>query len=880
MTVHRIHWSSASRSGARVVPGVLIAGVPHLLTVPGVNITGVSWSGDTDPAWWPTGTPSVKGWLHTGDGAPPFVIEERASPVQGTLKVRVPPLALYDVDGEVTRLLSSRSLPFTLLAADLSASATTIPTDVPSAAAFFGASGVIHLGRERVTFSGTSGANLTGCTRATAGTAAIAYRATAGHRIYWAPSGVDVLPSVINRRVTLWALLIDDAGNVQNPTLLADCRGAIGAELDESRGCWTLPIKHVIEVLAEKADTPAISVRGVMHRGSGYRGASVVGENVPDFNALAATWQAPSGGGGATMCLEESGSAQPDLGWHPTRESFLSAWNRAAQGLSTTLVANPANGTFGVFSAHGSDRRLTARFGWEGRTVTSPAEADEGTQRTAVYSATPFPLACMWLLGPVNFSPEDIAQVPAVPGTLPQDVLAYWTLRTDRDNGFLPKRTLTSKITAVGSDTLALESADVQEDSHAALLITKPTAARLGLYAEGPRWHHVLRYGVLAQLADARGIDHLGDAFAWGHMADVAQRSPGLGSSVRRYDLDITEPLADLFANEARLRGGALVTRWGRVSIATFPEVSATARTTADFTTQDLLGGELPNVSQCRDDLATSFKLTLSNGDTVRIIDGAAVKESGEGEEIEVSVPPGCLTETEEGLPLNTMSALGTATLGPWARPYDVAELPLTLAAAGVEIGDILSIKEWCAPNLDGGRGLHAPGLPAVAARCMVFGRKIDLSAGVVVLSVRMAGGAVYGYAPAALVSSIAGAVLTLDTTTLGACGFAPTYREDGTETSDGGADTFSVGDQVNLLEIDTETPASPFSAEVVSVSGATVTLDASPGASWEALATAGRVMLEFARWDVIVDSQKQWAYIADDATGQLSDGTPARRYA
>ena len=60
-----------------------------------------------------------------------------------------------------------------------------------------------------------------------------------------------------------------------------------------------------------------------------------------------------------------------------------------------------------------------------------------------------------------------------------------------------------------------------------------------------------------------------------------------------------------------------------------------------------------------------------------------------------------------------------------------------------------------------------------------------------------------------AMRSSIAAAVLTLDTTTLGACGFAPTYREDGTETNDGGAYTFSVGDKVNLLEIDTDKPVS-----------------------------------------------------------------------
>ena len=878
MTIARINWTTATR-GARVVPGVLIAGVPHLITIPGVSITGVTWTDDSDPAWFVGSSPSVKGWLANGRDAAPLVIEERASPVQGKLSVRVPDVELYDDEGVITRLLASRSLPFVLLAADLSATGTTLTTDVPDASVIFGASGVAHIGRERITYTGTSGGSLTGCTRGTAGTAAIAYRAQSGHRVYAAPSGVDVLPSVVKRRVTLWALLINDAGAVVDPTLLADCRGAIGATLDSSRAAWSLPLRHVIDVLSEKADAPFITVRGIMHRGIGFRGASIVGENVPDYNALCATWQAPSGGGGATMCLE-SGGTGVDVGWHPTRESFLSDWNVTAAGLSTTLNTNPANGTLGVFAAHGSDRRLVARFGWEGRTVASPDDPTDGTERTAVYSNTPFPDACMWLYGAVPFSPSDIAQVPSLPGALPADVIAYWTLRTERDNGFVPKRTITSKIRAVGSSTLTLEAVDVQENSHAALLITRPTAARLGLWAEGPSWPDVIRHGVLTPLADARGLDHLQDAFAWDHLVNVVRSSPGLGSDARRYDLDITEPLTELFNNETRLHAGALVTHHGRVSMATFPEVPITARTVASFTTTDFLASELPNVSQCRDDLATSFKITLPNGDVVRVVDAAAVKESGEGEEIEVTAPRGCLTETAAGLPLETITGLAVSTLAPWSHPYDVAELPLPLAAVGVEIGDIISVKEWSVPNLDGGRGLHAPGFPSEPVRCMVFGRKIDLSDGHVVLSVRMAGGAVYGYAPSALVSGITGAVLTLDTVTCGPCGFGATYREDGTLRTDGGADYFEPGFKVLLLEIDTETPGTPFSAEVVSTSGATVTLDSAPGAAWEALASAGRVMLEFVRWDTATVDQKQWAYIADDATNTLSDGTLARRYA
>ena len=877
--VARLDWSTAS-AGARVVPAVLIAGFPFLIVPPGTNITSVAWTDGADAAWFVGSSPSVKGWLANGHDGTPFVIEERASPVQGTLKVRVPPLELLNVEGEVFRLLATRTTPFAKLAADLSATATTIVTDIPSASGFFGSSGVVHLGRERIEFAGTSGASLTGCTRGTAGTAAIAYRAQSNHRIFAQPAGVHVLPSVINRRVTLWALLVSESGAVVNPTLLADCRGAIGGGPGESGQEWVLPIKHVIEVLAEKADTPALNVSGIMHRGRNFRGTGIVGENVPDFNVLCATWQAPSGGSGVTMCLED-GQAQPsvDAGWHPTRESFLDAWHATAAGLSTTLNAHDHGRVFGVFAQHGTDRRLVVRFGWEGRTVASPEEPDEGATTTAVYSSTPFPEACMWLFGAVPFSPLDVAQVPPVPGTLSEGVRAFWTLRTKRDNGFLPAREITSKITAVGTDTLTLEAMDARENSHAVVLITKPTATRLGLYAEGPRWWHVLRYGVLAQLADARGLDHLQDAFAWDHLEDVAARSPGIGSSTRRYDLDITEPLADLFENEARLCGGSLVTHHGRVSMETFYEQAVTAVVATTLTTTDFRGGERPTLSECRDDLATSFKLTLPDGDTVRVVDVASVKESGEGEEIEAHAPPGALGDQLD--PRVVSSILNTATnvLGPWSRPYDVAELPLTLRHVGLEIGDVLGVREWALPNRTGSQGLHAADDATLAATCTVFGRRIDLTNGTVDLSVRIAGGA-YGYAPEALVSSIAGAVLTLDTVTVGAHGFGTTYRPDNTLRTDGGADTFEAGFKVQLVEFDASSPGTPFDAEVVSVSGSTVTLDAAPGGTWETRAAAGRCLLVFARWDVIVADQKRWAYVADDATGQFSDGTFGRRYA
>ena len=179
MAVTRTPWTTIV-DGETVALGLLIAGVPWLLVPPGVSVTAVAWTADPDPAWHVGTSPTSKPWLDTSDQSPPLTIEERASPVQGTLEVSDLTFHLLDVDGAATELFGARdAMPYTILAADLGASATTITTDVPSASGVYGSSGTVHLGRERITFSGTSCANLTGCTRGTAGTRARPHRVNA-----------------------------------------------------------------------------------------------------------------------------------------------------------------------------------------------------------------------------------------------------------------------------------------------------------------------------------------------------------------------------------------------------------------------------------------------------------------------------------------------------------------------------------------------------------------------------------------------------------------------------------------------------------------------------------------------------------------------------
>jgi hypothetical protein len=86
MAVNRLAWTSASQ-GQRVVPCVLVAGLPYAIVPAGVSIASVTWTGDADAAWHAGTSPTVRAWLDTGPDAPPLVVEEHASPVQRTLDV-------------------------------------------------------------------------------------------------------------------------------------------------------------------------------------------------------------------------------------------------------------------------------------------------------------------------------------------------------------------------------------------------------------------------------------------------------------------------------------------------------------------------------------------------------------------------------------------------------------------------------------------------------------------------------------------------------------------------------------------------------------------------------------------------------------------------
>lgn len=889
MGVNRINWQTAAATGARVGRCLLIAGLPWAITPEGQTIASVTWTGDADAAWHVGTSPTCKPWLlvqsENDAGVPALAWEENASPVQGTVDVGSLPFWLASTDDALTQTLGARdAIPFTRLVGAHTAAATTLTVESTSALT---STGAVHLGRERITYTGKTSTTLTGCTRGTAGTKARAYPGgTQSFRVYQAGSD-ERLPSVRGRRCTVWLYLLSDAGVATDPTLVYDGRIAGGAGIGES-SAYEITLEHALAALDAKTDPPSIPLYGYAH-GTVRRSTSVTTQSAGRGVPLIAYWVDP-GGTTRQLALNDD-SADPDNGgWSETRERYLDRWNRAATagayGIGAQLLPN---GILQVSATDAiDDRRLTVWFGWVEASVSDPADTGDSRATATCYStgAIRMPTACYWLSGKVYLDATSLALIPALPSNPVGDSAeAFWTLTAERDNGVVPKGTVTSTVQVPGAPTTTpthahgvyltpLRTDEGDRGDFLTLLFTRPATASLGLHAYGPRWWTVFRYGVLEQIDAYRGLDQVSGSVEWTRIESVVRRVAG-HSPARRYTLDLAESALDVLRNECRLYGLALATWHGRVSVAWIREAAPSEARAFTLTSSYLREDELATLREVTDGLATSYALTLPSGDSITVNDAGAIAESGEGDTIEATLPEGAIpdgTGLEAAGLRETVIRVAASTLAPWCRTYEVASFPGDLRLAGVQIGDVGSVSEWMLPNQQGGRGLSA-------RAGTVLGIRRDFDRGAVDLSLRLSPSWIAGYAPEAFVASISGAVLTLDTTTFGAMGLADDYGDGDQLRTDGGASWFLPGDKVYLMEVDAASPAAVLQAEVVSTSGATVTLDTSPGGTWASAAAAGRVLLSYDTYATATAAQRAFAYIADQSTFEIASGVPGRRW-
>ena len=896
MTVYRLDWDQAARTGAQVVYGVLIAGIQHLIVGDGITIAGVTWTDTADSAWHVGTSPTTRPWLDLRE----LTIEERIRPVDGGMDVSSITLRLADIDtGATAALGGADGLAVSTLLTGITATATTIGV---RSTASFASSGTVHIGRERITYTGKSSTSLTGCTRGTAGTKARRHQVTQG----FAPPRVfqgEALPFTLGRRVTVWALQLDAAGEVTDPTLIYDGRVGPGTRMSDAGAAWEIPVDHATKALAESTRPTEVLIYGYGHFSSTSSTADL--ETVPDaaaYTPLRAEWAVP-GSTGAYIAL----STQEGDGWTANEDVFRSKWNLAARvamaGTGWEIQIGADERPFVDVRTNSppapAGRRLTVAYGWAipGENA-HPADRASTLQEARCYLA-PFPEACVWMVDRVHLDSADAAVIPSAPTPGGSGVFAQWGLEMERDNGVLDKATLR---VAIGGVTGNLATGVIPLDSTgspvpgspgtalygAEVLITKPTRAALRLSVQNTEratgWWDAVRYGVLQSLDDLRGLDHLSDSMDWERIGAMG-RGQQPWSPQRRYWITPESAPMQVLRDEAALSGLMLCTWRGRIAVARIREPSATETVARTIGQADLRRGQPPTMREVGDGIITGVKIRLppyGDDDWIRIVDATALSESGAGAEIEVRLARGATAgDGFDAITRNpglrtAVETVAMSLIAPWTRPYRLVTIPTDLRAVDLEVGDVIALDEWLLPSGTGTRG--------ISGRGVIVGHRRDYVAGRVDLFVRVTR-ARAGWAPAYAVDSITSTTLTIDDPyPTSAAGFGAEYTSTGALRDDLGLEHLAAGDKVRLAEVGNRSPYAPQSFTVAGVDASLkqVTLTSPPGGTWATLATSayGKVLLIPETHANSTTAQRFYVYTADGSTVTLSTGDRAHTWA
>ncbi len=861
--------------GARLVPVLLIGGIPRVYTPAGIRPTSVAVRAGTtvDPLFWPgTGTltetlPDASTFDPVRDLLDPkavWEVYEQLDPLKGEARVESMRLELYDDGDRAGAMLSARgAYPTRLLTADISASALSVPL---SSVAGLPASGIASVGRETFLYDSISGSTLVVPTGGRGRYGSVA-RAHASSNLRQPVVSVGGPRHPQGRAASVWVCeLSADGTTLQNPTLLF--YGQVGPGIQLVRGGlrWSVPIDHMTVTATARISGREIELWGINH----HTRPAGPGARTPLY-ALAQ---------GPTTTSEVFLGPTDEAGWHPSWSAFADDWRVKAAAAVT--AGGPR-----VDLATAGQVRVTGQWGTGGsgsRFLEVVAEWAQyamliGDAPQTWTSDKPAPQAYIPLDGWVTIpSPDDLAKIPATLSYLssaPYTGTATLALVADTDESegvfveLLGRNGADSKVRVRLVGRTSPDGRFVVYDGNVSTLCTKPTVARVGIVGRGPEAWGALRAMALA-VAALDGLDTQVDAIDWEHLARQARQAPlPAALSEREYRIGPGEDsLLGILADELRLRGMILSVRHGRITGLRYGHFSATERTAGHIAEADVLQDAEWELMDQPAPAAVAIRYTLRDGGSYQVTDATWVSELGAGQTIQCQA---LRWLPQLGNLAEVRAALNTAaqqTLGPLAEPARHLTLPLSGQHLALQPGDLVTLTHSRVPNFTGTRGLTNATAQVIAVRRQYFGGRIRAN-----VVMRLSSEEYQGYAPSALVAAggFAGAVVTVDTSSgFGASGFA----DDGQDPTDG----FAAGDVVELCEIGVKVPGvAREQRTVVSVTATTITLSAAPSAPMAALAAAQyRVMIRYAGHGDVVAAQYPYAFLSD-TTPDLPDGSVDR---
>lgn len=881
MTTARIDWSTALSPGARIVPVILVAGVPRVLTPAGVRPTTVAvTSGTVDALWWPgTGTltetlPDASTFDPVADLLDPrevFEVFERASLLKGDVRVEALTFSLLDTDGAATALLSVREGRTTqLLASDIGAADTSIPLGATTG---FPTTGIAAIGRETITYGGIGGGSLTSATRGKYGSSARSHSAPTEHPPLVSAGGPRHWQS---RLATLWLCVLSaDGATLTDPTLFYAGTVGAGVQLTGNLSRWSVPLDHVTESLSRKLDTAPLDLYGFGHYST-----------APEAHPLRVGYSASGFYAGDSLTLQWTG-ASDNGGWHPDLASFVRAADAVFSAGTTGAgrIQVDTNGKMVVRQqgSNASPRWFSARAAWD-INILRDYRVDDDTTPAAWVSDARAPEACFPLNGWVKIpSSVDFARIPSTLSwsyTTTDGVLGVATAsliaETRGGEGFVA--------TILERDASGQRVRVLPVDSRDPLCVRR-TSAKLGVVARGGSVVAALRAGA-AGIDALTGQDLYQSAVDWDDLERVfaGVATGGLPQQREyRFTADADSFLA-LLVDEMRLRGMSLAMRFGRITGVKLSSLADTESTVATITESDLLtadGKELPvEVIDSTEPLATSVVFTIPHYDgrerKVSIVDTTFQGEFGDGAAVEckalMGVPVNVVVDVTDTL--SSLYAVAQQILGPLAEPSRAIRLPLTPALMGLQPGQLVTFTNSRIPSYSGTRGITAAVCQVQEVHRELMGGRFRATA-----TIRLQSSASAGYCPEVLIAAgglnAASPIVTLDATTgWGAQCHAQDRNAAGDLSTDPSAG-FAAGDKVVLSVVGDRTPISDEAFTVVTVTASTITLNGNPSAGMTA-AAAGQysVTLRWADYDTAVTRQHTgFAWIADTA-GTLGAGS------
>ena len=896
MTTARIDWTTALSPGARVVPVILIAGLPAVLTPAGVLPTTVAvTSGTIDALWWP-GTGTLTETLPGGDTFNPvedlldptetLEVFERASLLKGDVRVESMSFSVLDTDGRGTTLLSNREGRITqLLASDITATANTIPL-VSSVG--FPVKGIACIERETVTYITVTGTNLTTVVRGKYGSHARAHLSPAEHR----PLVVAGYPRHWQSRLaTVWLCVLSADGlTLTDPSLLYAGTVGAGIQMTGNLSRWTVPLDHVSVALTRKVDIPPVSIYGYHH----FTAPSVFLREHPLAIRAGTTSVA------AVDCslLWDTASAYDQGGWHPTREAFVSDCNAKVDALAPAAQVF-IDGALRVTHQGTNADNSIVRFspGWVTTGPTTLGGNANSDDSPLTHTVPDMPEAYFRMDSVVRIpSALDFARIPTT---------FQWTATTtDGVTGTasvaLIADTVGQKGYAAGivarndpPQTVRLGRLSVNGGGSIDTRVFERTAVKLGVIATGESPIAALKAAALA-IDALTGQDLFESAVDWDHLERLFMAPTSSLPQAREYRFTgDTDSFLDVLIDELRLRGMCMVIRYGLISAARLMSYADSEDTAAAIIETDTLsedGKEIPieivdNIEPLATGVDYSFP-SVGDGDpiTISITDLTYQSEFGDSARVECKALLSIPTASAPNLvaSLQPLYSVAQQILGPLAEPSRAVRIPLTPVLLGLQPGDLIKFTHSRIPMWTGTRGITDGVCQVQEVRRILFGGRLRAT-----MVLRLQSAPAFGYAPEAIVESggltTGGTTVQLSTATA----WGPTCHARDT-TASGAASTsavdgFEVGDVVVLSQIGTRSPIADVQRTLTAVDPVlnTVTLSSAPGAAMAGAAGVYYgVILRYAPYDQCTARQQGlFAWIADQTTQVLGAADAPKRY-